>query len=148
MKEKQYLHLIHDQLHDKAKQKNLSPTDEISIDWGEMKFLLDRLVGIPSANEFEPSNEGSITSEQSSQENTNIENCYLCNKEMTVTRNEQIAILDSGEVKAKCFDCVFSQIKLYRSEAEQLLAYRVFVKEHRLEDLFEYFWEEQRKKPH
>lgn len=167
MNELHYLESIIKQLHERASTKNLKSTDDIFIDWGELKFILEhastnmkplRLIEglIHTFLREEREKIIKMLSEESHEKHGNptsnakqsVEICYICQKETTVLRNEQIAVLEnSDQLSVKCLDCVFNQMKYMRAESEQLFSYRWFVKEKGLEEDFEYFYEEQKTNP-
>lgn len=149
-----YLELIKENLFEEAKNKGLSASSPITIDWGELQFILNqvqsfeqlllmvRMIHQETKDEhlkFVIKDLVSRTVNNKLFDEVSKEDiCHDCHNVTKVIRSEQYRIIDD-EIKVKCLSCLVSQYSDTHKEMQQLMEYRLFVKEHKLEDKFEDF---------
>lgn len=160
MKSYEYLELLSNKWREEAKDKNLTPTSTMTMDWGELEFILkqvenqEHLLLLVKMLYQETKDERTkyvirnLSSNTQgldwlkSQEKEEVV-CCDCNKPTTFTRSEQYRLVDN-QVRFKCLDCLVTQYSETNSEMAQLMQYSLFVRENDLEEQFEYFCQERK----
>lgn len=158
-----YLELLASKWKKESKEKKLTFASPVTLDWGELEFVFNHVHSYEKllllAKMFyhetkdqqiryviqeivsNSTNEHFLTNAYYSE--SEVGNCYICKRETKLTRSEQLCMIDD-EKQMKCLDCLVTQYKDTNEEIQQLMEYRLFVKEKNLEEQFEYFSQERK----
>lgn len=156
-----YLEFLNSKWKKESKDKNLTVSSPITIDWGELEFVLNHIYSYEKllllAKMFYHETQDAqlkfviqeIVSKSTNEQflttanQLEVSSCYICKKVTKVTRSEQICMIGDEE-KMKCLDCLVTQYKDTNQEMQQIMEYRLFVRENNLEEQFEYFSQERK----
>lgn len=156
-----YLELLTLKWKKEAKEKDLNFSSPVTLDWGELEFVFNHINSyekllLLAKMFYHETHDTQIkfviqeivsksTNEQflANSYQPKVSCGYICKRETNLTLSEQVCMIDDEE-QVKCLNCLLEQYKDMNQEIQQLMEYRLFVKEKNLEEQFEYFSQERK----